>query len=693
MLPGNYVICEDPRTTDATAVARVSEILMRNKNGRLNEAAESVLLELYRVQARASCHGMPRLSPSGQFYLVGPQSLLCAVNIQHDCTRHGCSIQYNIATFQEREKSSEMKGGVVHQGDPSDLVLNTAQMRDGKYVQKYRMASQPLQLERILDESSAREWRKENSLAAPVLSNPSSVRPSVVPSTSSMALRLPRPMSQAARPAPHLSNLNPDRPSTPPLHAQASYPAAQQPSPSPFSLQPNAWSAPQAGPSSPSAIWHSDSMQAQPPFSNPYPPVQAQAPRSVPEAMLYYRPGPKPISHQRSQYPTVDPSPLQSTMPYSPPPYPVAPSPTPSFHYEPFLLVTRAAFKAYKLKFPGFTLEDLIDAEGIVKGAMEGVEVLDEDVELETEEEAQNYQALSPTDADQSPSFPAIILTASPLPILAKKATHDQQNRIEKACQHEEANEVRPRSVQHAQEACPSHLSEFDAQKLPIASMGWTGNRKGGKLSPTFQRLWRHLSLLTQEGLQLLDWDGRSCIVLIDRKDRIVGVPPSANKEGGNWDTSMRNLNDAVRTCEQRSTFAAKEEIHPWGHFTACAAGISYGGGREAPGNIRISGQVNQAEMKTLLEHPDMSRLVGFTNSFAATTVNFGPQTVTPPHLDAGNLGHGWCTDTALGDYDPDKGGASGPMESEACHPVSTWIYCSFSVSPYYPFQYSHTGA
>ncbi|KAF9059623.1 hypothetical protein BDP27DRAFT_1238327, partial [Rhodocollybia butyracea] len=155
--PGNYVICEDPRTTDATAVARVSEILMRNKNGRLNEAAESVLLELYRVQAKASCHGMPRLSPSGQFYLVGPQSLLCAVNVQHDCTRHGCSIQYNIATFQEREKSSEMKGGVVHQGDPSDLVLNTAQMRDGKYVQKYRMASQPLQLERILDKSSARE--------------------------------------------------------------------------------------------------------------------------------------------------------------------------------------------------------------------------------------------------------------------------------------------------------------------------------------------------------------------------------------------------------------------------------------------------------------------------------------------------------------------------------------------------------
>ncbi len=43
--------------------------------------------------------------------------------------------------------------------------------------------------------------------------------------------------------------------------------------------------------------------------------------------------------------------------------------------------------------------------------------------------------------------------------------------------------------------------------------------------------------------------------------------------------------------------------------------------------------------------------------AFAATTVNMGPHTTTPPHTDPANLAHGWCTDTALGDYDPDKGG------------------------------------
>ncbi|KAJ6564338.1 hypothetical protein B0H19DRAFT_874076, partial [Mycena capillaripes] len=42
---------------------------------------------------------------------------------------------------------------------------------------------------------------------------------------------------------------------------------------------------------------------------------------------------------------------------------------------------------------------------------------------------------------------------------------------------------------------------------------------------------------------------------------------------------------------------------------------------------------------------------------FAAATFNFGPVTVTLPHLDIANLAWGWCTITPLGNFDPDKGG------------------------------------
>ncbi|KAJ7704272.1 hypothetical protein B0H14DRAFT_3099804 [Mycena olivaceomarginata] len=42
---------------------------------------------------------------------------------------------------------------------------------------------------------------------------------------------------------------------------------------------------------------------------------------------------------------------------------------------------------------------------------------------------------------------------------------------------------------------------------------------------------------------------------------------------------------------------------------------------------------------------------------FAAATFNFGPRTVTFPHLDFANLAWGWCAITALGDFDPDRSG------------------------------------
>ena len=42
---------------------------------------------------------------------------------------------------------------------------------------------------------------------------------------------------------------------------------------------------------------------------------------------------------------------------------------------------------------------------------------------------------------------------------------------------------------------------------------------------------------------------------------------------------------------------------------------------------------------------------------FAAVTYNFGPRTVCFKHLDFANLPFGWCSVTALGSFDPTRGG------------------------------------
>lgn len=46
-----------------------------------------------------------------------------------------------------------------------------------------------------------------------------------------------------------------------------------------------------------------------------------------------------------------------------------------------------------------------------------------------------------------------------------------------------------------------------------------------------------------------------------------------------------------------------------------------------------------------------------FATVFACSTFNFGPSTVSFPHTDSANLPYGWCPITALGPFDPKKGG------------------------------------
>lgn len=55
-------------------------------------------------------------------------------------------------------------------------------------------------------------------------------------------------------------------------------------------------------------------------------------------------------------------------------------------------------------------------------------------------------------------------------------------------------------------------------------------------------------------------------------------------------------------------------------------------------------------------QHPELKRL--FTSSvFAAASYNFGPRTICFRHKDFANLPFGLCAITALGSFDPRKGG------------------------------------
>ncbi|KAJ3829000.1 hypothetical protein F5880DRAFT_1471503, partial [Lentinula raphanica] len=178
---------------------------------------------------------------------------------------------------------------------------------------------------------------------------------------------------------------------------------------------------------------------------------------------------------------------------------------------------------------------------------------------------------------------------------------------------------------------------------------------------------------------------------LVDNEDIVCGVL-AGGPRGCEWDEVAEDAAAAVGSAYDSMTFTKKQLESRRGKFASCTAGYSYGGGREIVGNVRINGKKNKGAIETLLSQKSIQRVVGFTHDmfktfahkpymqyketaealqarhpylrptshktpFAATTFNMGPHSFSPPHVDEGNNACGWCVVTALGPFDPDKGG------------------------------------
>ncbi|KAJ3852687.1 hypothetical protein EV368DRAFT_40532, partial [Lentinula lateritia] len=183
---------------------------------------------------------------------------------------------------------------------------------------------------------------------------------------------------------------------------------------------------------------------------------------------------------------------------------------------------------------------------------------------------------------------------------------------------------------------------------------------------------------------------------LVDKGDRIIavlgGVTPGS--EGEDWEDTAGQAQDAVHDFRLQSSFTASQCHGRRGDFAYRTVGFGYGNGRKQPLNYRVNGEANQRAVGELLENAAIRRIAAemcvvaifncyayktyveylTTNEelltrhphlrpnfpdtpYAALTVNAGHQSYSPPHNDSDNVVHGWCADTALGQFDPDKGG------------------------------------
>ncbi|THU90572.1 hypothetical protein K435DRAFT_613407, partial [Dendrothele bispora CBS 962.96] len=178
---------------------------------------------------------------------------------------------------------------------------------------------------------------------------------------------------------------------------------------------------------------------------------------------------------------------------------------------------------------------------------------------------------------------------------------------------------------------------------------------------------------------------------ILDKHGRVVAVL-AGRPRSSDWDALVKGGAEEIARAREELTFTRKQTEHSRGDFPAVTVGVAHGGGRREPGNVRQSNPAALAVLTTLLAMHFFQSLAGFANCifkaysfrtyqyyskcldeiyswkpdlrchfersvFGTCTVNFGPRTASRPHRDGANLAFGWCAITALGNFDPNKGG------------------------------------
>ncbi|KAJ7168760.1 hypothetical protein C8R46DRAFT_1218148 [Mycena filopes] len=210
--------------------------------------------------------------------------------------------------------------------------------------------------------------------------------------------------------------------------------------------------------------------------------------------------------------------------------------------------------------------------------------------------------------------------------------------------------------------------------------------------------------------MRVFQWDGTPTpVVDADRTILLVlgGEPPNASDWGDVARDASSGMEHAAIEIYTEPKWRRKAGLPPAGAddglrrgaYAAKHVGPSMGGGQRYPQNLAHSIR-NIAVFTALFGLKSIERIAGWTNLlfmafapnlheyyratyvalcnwdrtqarkkyirrnfserfsvFTTATYNFGPVTITLPHIDFGNLAWGWCAITALGDFDPDFGG------------------------------------
>ncbi|KAJ7780683.1 hypothetical protein DFH07DRAFT_910197 [Mycena maculata] len=143
---GDWVVwVECTGRMEISRIGCVAEIIQVAGSAAQREGkADFLLLSRTIIGESHNVYKMRRLQPIPNEYChVQIKDIKCTVNIQHNCADNKCRTTRTRVILNEREKTSE-RGLEVEHLSKSDLIINTAQMRDAAALNAFRWKPSPL---------------------------------------------------------------------------------------------------------------------------------------------------------------------------------------------------------------------------------------------------------------------------------------------------------------------------------------------------------------------------------------------------------------------------------------------------------------------------------------------------------------------------------------------------------------------
>ncbi|KAJ3966306.1 hypothetical protein EV361DRAFT_809262 [Lentinula raphanica] len=163
---GDFVLVagETGRPSSRPIVARVVEIIQLADAGGPNNLASVVLVDAFDSTTISTKYGIPSLNYLTKL-LVTPTDVLCHINVQHNCAGNDCDLSDTRIVREERENTGKTVPRTSHY-NPSDLLLNTNQMRSGIYLQRLHPSLPPVDSEDAILSGATRELQEQKASKA-----------------------------------------------------------------------------------------------------------------------------------------------------------------------------------------------------------------------------------------------------------------------------------------------------------------------------------------------------------------------------------------------------------------------------------------------------------------------------------------------------------------------------------------------